>query len=132
VKNDLPQLCSRVTVDTIPKKGGIGVQGMPSWLKAAISKRIDALGQRMHVHPRHKDAWKQIDEWFEKLQASFSEEQHRQFVEWEERMSLQESKEKEELYVRGFLDGFQMYASLDECLDQMHVEAINKKEVSPY
>lgn len=108
------------------------MDGVPPWLRAAISKRIDILGQRMHVHPRHREAWKQAGELFDKLRESFSDEQHRQFVEWEECMSLQESKEKEELYVRGFLDGFQMYASLDELIDQIPADERFKKEEPPH
>lgn len=93
------------------------VNGVPPWLKAAVRKRMDVLGQRMHVHPRHRAAWKRSGELFEKLKDSFSEEQLQQFVEWEDGMSLQVSKEKEELYMRGLLDGFQLYASLDELID---------------
>jgi hypothetical protein len=108
------------------------VDGVPSWLKEAMMKRIDILGQRMHVHPRHREAWKKAGELFEKLQKSFSDEQHHLFVVWEERMSLQESKEKEELYVRGFLDGVHIVASLDEWINQIPVSEHFKKEDSTY
>ncbi|HUC91968.1 MAG TPA: hypothetical protein VMS09_08060 [Paenibacillus sp.] len=97
----------------------MGVDGLPPWLIAAIRHRIDVLGQRMHRHPRHKAAWKQASELFEQLQKTFSEEQRRKFGEWEDHLALQESIEKEEMYVRGFLDGFHMYVYLDELIGQI-------------
>ncbi len=100
----------------------MGVDGVPPWLIAAFRKRIDVLGQRMRMHPRHSTAWKEVSELFEQLKETFSEEQQRQFVEWEDRFSFQESIEKEEMYVRGFLDGFQMYASIDELIRQIPVD----------
>lgn len=101
------------------RKGVMGVDGLPPWLIAAIRHRIDVLGQRMHRHPRHKAAWKQASELFEQLQKTFSEEQRRKFGEWEDHLALQESIEKEEMYVRGFLDGFHMYVYLDELIGQI-------------
>lgn len=100
----------------------MGVEGVPPWLKAAFSKRVDMLGQQLHVHPGHKMAWAKASELLDKFQASFSDEQRRQFGDWEDCMGLQEAREKEELYVRGFLDGFQMYASLNELIDQIAVQ----------
>jgi len=95
------------------------VEGVPSWLKEALRKRIDVLGQHMHVKPAHHAAWKRTDALFEGLKSSFSEGQLQQFVEWEDCMSLQVSKEKEEMYVRGLWDGYQLYASLDESLSSI-------------
>lgn len=97
----------------------MGVEGVPPWLKEALRKRIDVLGQHMHVNPAHQVAWKRTDALFDEIKSSFSEEQLQQFVEWEDRMSLQVSKEKEEMYVRGLWDGYQLYASLDESLSSI-------------
>lgn len=98
------------------------MEGVPPWLKAAFSRRVDMLGQQMHVHPRYKMSWAKASKLLENLHASFSEEQRNQFGDWEDCMGLQEAREREELYVRGFLDGFQLYASLNELIDQMVVE----------
>lgn len=95
---------------------------LPSWLIKAFRNRIDVLGQEMHANPRHKAAWKQAYELLEQLQQTFSEEQRRMFCEWEDRLALQESVEKEEMFLRGFLDGFHMYASLDELISQIPVD----------
>ncbi len=97
----------------------MGVDGVPPWLIQAVRNRIDVIGQRMHAHPRHKAAWKQASELLEQLNKTFSEEQRRMFCEWEDQMAFQESVEKEEMYVRGFLDGFHMYACLDELTSQI-------------
>lgn len=85
----------------------------------------------MHRHPRHKKAWKQASELFEQLQRTFSDEQSWKFGEWEEHLALQESIEKEEMYVRGFLDGFRMYASLDELIGQIPAEEQFGKSDNP-
>ncbi|MFC0213884.1 DUF6809 family protein [Paenibacillus chartarius] len=95
------------------------MDGVPQWLTAAFRKRIDELGQRMQRHPKHSVAWKKASELFEQLQKTFSEEQRGRFGEWEDQVGLQESIEKEEMYVRGFLDGFHMYACLDELISQI-------------
>lgn len=105
----------------------MGVDGVPPWLIAAFRNRIDVLGQRMRSNPRYRVAWKQANELFEQLQKTFSEEQHRMFGEWEDCLGPQESIEKEEMYVHGFLDGFHMYASLDELISQIHAKERSEK-----
>lgn len=92
------------------------MEGVPSWMKSMLHKRIDLISQRMHENSDHQAAWKEADALFREFKSSFSEEQLQQFVEWEDCMNLQMSKEKEEMYVRGLWDGFQLCVSLDESL----------------
>lgn len=92
----------------------MGVNGLPAWVVSTFRKRIDVIGQRIQTHPKHQSEWKVVAASFERLTESMSEEQRKQFLEWEELMSFQVSKEREELYLRGFTDGFQVYACLDE------------------
>jgi hypothetical protein len=110
----------------------MGVDGVPQWLIAAFRNRVDVLGQRMHRHPRHKVAWKQASDLFEQLQKTFSEEQRRMFGEWEDHLAFHESIEKEEMYVRGFLDGFHMYACLDELISQIPADERFGKTEPPH
>ena len=98
------------------------MEGIPAWLQAAFSKRIDTLGQYMHSNPRHQLAWGQAAEMLDKFLSTLSKEQHQAFGEWEDKIGLQEANEKEEMYVRGFLDGFQAYACLHELMDDMAVK----------
>ncbi|WP_371755438.1 hypothetical protein [Ferviditalea candida] len=108
------------------------MDGVPPWLIKAFRNRVDDLGQRMNSHPRNKKAWKQASVLFELLQKTFSGEQRQMFSEWEDHLALQESIEKEEMYVRGFLDGFHMYACLDELIGQMPISERFGKSDNPH
>lgn len=95
------------------------MEELPSWLVAAFHKRVDVWEQRIQEHPKHKITSRKADELFESLQSSFSEEQHRRFSDWEEMVGYQDSKEREEMYMNGLLDGFQLYASMQACIRKL-------------
>lgn len=92
------------------------MESVPSWLKAALSKRIDRISQHMHDNPVHRVTREKESLLFAGLKASLSGEQIQKFIEWEECMNFQVSKEKEEFYVRGLWDGFHLCTSLEESL----------------
>lgn len=98
------------------------MDGVPLWLKAAFSKRMDAIGQTMQANSRHRVARKQASALFEQFQSSLSKSQRQTFDEWEDMAGLQEAAEREEIYIRGFLDGFKLYASLNELIEEMAVK----------
>lgn len=102
--------------------------GVPEWLITAFRKRIDEWEQRMQTCPKHREKRKLATQSFDRLQTSFSREQLQLFMEWEEHMSFQVSGEKEKLYIRGFLDGFQLYACLDEISGWLDAGKRNGKE----
>jgi len=102
--------------------------GVPEWLISAFRKRIDEWDQRIQTNPRCRERRELVSMSFDRLEESLSKEQLRLFMEWEERMSFQVSEEKEELYIRGFLDGFQLYACLDEISGWLHAGKRNGKE----
>ncbi len=94
------------------------MEGIPLWLKVAFSKRVDMVGQQLNDRPKNKMARAKVAELLEKLLTSFSEDQRRQFDEWEDLMGLQEAQERDNLYGRGFLDGFQTFESLSDLIHQ--------------
>jgi len=104
--------------------------GVPEWLISAFRKRLDEWEQRIQTNPRFRERREFVSVSFKRLVESFSKEQLQLFMEWEERVSIQVSEEKEELYIRGFLDGFQLYACLDEISGWLHAGKRNGK-VSP-
>jgi hypothetical protein len=90
------------------------MEAISVWVLSAFRKRLEALELRLNRNPKHRGERIRLSEMFERFSQTFSAEQRKLFLEWEEQMNFQISKEKEELYLLGISDGFQLYMSLDE------------------
>ncbi|MCD1261261.1 hypothetical protein B5M42_020890 [Paenibacillus athensensis] len=90
------------------------MNGLPAWMAEAFRNRFDSLCQHIHENPKQQAEWRLVDVSFERLRKTMSDEQRRWFLEWDALMGFQTSKEKEELYLHGFMDGIQVYACLGE------------------
>lgn len=101
--------------------------GFPAWLTAAFSKRIDSIGHEMHTDPQNQESWKQASALLEKFQSMLSSDQCRAFGEWEDIVGLLEARQKEEIYIRGFVDGFHVHACLREHMQKMVVKGDSER-----
>jgi hypothetical protein len=90
------------------------MEGISVWLLSAFRKRMDVLGQRIRRNNKHFEERKRVSEAFDRLSQTFSAEQFKLFLQWEEQTNEKIAKEKEELYLHGISDGFQLYMSMDE------------------
>jgi hypothetical protein len=90
------------------------MEGISVWLLSAFRKRMDVLGQRFRRNIKQFEERKQVSETFDRLSQTFSAEQFKLFLEWEEQTNEKITKEKEQFYLHGISDGFQLYMSMDE------------------